>query len=68
MGHSNTKHVGNIFREGELDEKSNVQFLHVGCLEEAYIIESIKQYSPKTKKELSYYSKIFTELSPDEWV
>lgn len=41
---------------------------YLGCLEEAYIIESIKQYSPKTKKELSYYSKIFTELSPDEWV
>ena len=28
-------------------------------LEEAYIIESVKQYSPKTKKELSYYSKIY---------
>lgn len=24
-----TKHIGNIFRERELDEKSNVQFLHV---------------------------------------
>ena len=24
-----TRHIGNIFREGELDEKSNVQFLHV---------------------------------------
>lgn len=24
-----TKHVGNIFKEGELDEKSNVQFLHI---------------------------------------
>ena len=24
-----SKHIGNIFREGELDEKSNVQFLHV---------------------------------------
>ncbi len=24
-----TKHIGNIFREGELDKKSNVQFLHV---------------------------------------
>lgn len=28
-------------------------------LEEAYIIESVKQYSTKTKKELSYYSKIY---------
>lgn len=24
-----TKHIGNIFKEGELDEKSNVQFLHI---------------------------------------
>ena len=24
-----TKHIGNIFKEGELDEKSNVQYLHV---------------------------------------
>ncbi len=25
-----TKHIGNIFKEGELDEKSNVQNLHIG--------------------------------------
>ena len=24
-----TKHIGNVFKEGELDEKSNVQFLHI---------------------------------------
>lgn len=24
-----TKHVNNVFKEGELDEKSNVQFLHI---------------------------------------
>lgn len=24
-----TKHIGNLFKEGELDEKSNVQFLHI---------------------------------------
>lgn len=24
-----TKHIRNIFSEGELDEKSNVQFLHI---------------------------------------
>ena len=24
-----TKHIGNIFKEGELDKKSNVQFLHI---------------------------------------
>ena len=32
---------------------------YLGYLEEAYIIESIKQYSTKTRKELSYYSKIY---------
>ncbi len=25
-----TKHIGNLFKEGELDEKTNVQFLHIG--------------------------------------
>ena len=25
-----TKHIGNIFKEGELEEKSNVQYLHIG--------------------------------------
>jgi hypothetical protein len=24
-----TKHIGNIFKEGELEEKSNVQILHI---------------------------------------
>ncbi len=24
-----TKHIGNIFKEGELEEKSNMQFLHI---------------------------------------
>ena len=32
---------------------------YLGYLEEAYIIESVKQYSTKTKKELSFYSKIY---------
>lgn len=30
-------------------------------LEEAYIIESVKQYSPKTKNELSYFVKVYNE-------
>ncbi|MBQ8749971.1 MAG: ATP-binding protein [Clostridia bacterium] len=30
-------------------------------LEDAYIIESVKQYSTKTKKELEYYVKIYNE-------
>ena len=37
----------------------NTVMKYIGCLEEAYIIESVKQYSTKTKKELSYYRKIY---------
>ena len=37
----------------------NTIMKYLGYLEEAYIIESVKQYSTKTKKELSYYSKIY---------
>ncbi|MBR4407656.1 MAG: ATP-binding protein [Clostridia bacterium] len=37
----------------------NTIIKYLGYLEEAYIIESIKQYSTKTKKELAYYKKIY---------
>lgn len=37
----------------------NTIMKYLGYLEEAYIIESVKQYSSKTKKELSYYAKIY---------
>lgn len=37
----------------------NTIMKYLGYLEEAYIIESVKQYSTKTKKELSYYCKIY---------
>ncbi len=37
----------------------NTIMKYLGYLEEAYIIESVKQYSTKTKKELSYRSKIY---------
>ena len=36
-----------------------IKFL--GYLEEAYIIETVKQYSTKTKTELAYYSKIYNQ-------
>jgi predicted AAA+ superfamily ATPase len=32
---------------------------YIDHLQEAYIIESVKQYSTKTKRELSYYVKIY---------
>ncbi len=37
----------------------NTIMKYLGYLEDAYIIESVKQYSSKTKKELSYYLKIY---------
>lgn len=37
----------------------NTIIKYLGYLEEAYIIESIKQYSTKTKKELAFRSKIY---------
>lgn len=37
----------------------NTIMKYLGYLEEAYIIESIKRYSTRTKRELSYYRKIY---------
>ena len=37
----------------------NTILKYLGYLEEAYIIESVKQYSTKTKRELSFYTKIY---------
>lgn len=37
----------------------NTIMKYIEYLEEAYIIESVKQYSTKTKKELKYYSKVY---------
>lgn len=39
----------------------NTILKYIGYLEEAYIIESVKLYSTKTKKELSYYTKVYNE-------
>lgn len=37
----------------------NTIMKYIDYLEEAYIIESVKQYSTKTKRELSYYAKLY---------
>lgn len=37
----------------------NTIMKYIDHLQEAYIIESVKQYSTKTKRELSYYAKIY---------
>jgi predicted AAA+ superfamily ATPase len=48
--------------KGEHDSCSvNTVMKYLSYLEEAYIIESIKQYSAKTKRELSFYVKIYNE-------
>lgn len=48
--------------KGEHDSCSvNTVMKYLSYLEEAYIIESIRQYSAKTKRELSFYMKIYNE-------
>ncbi|MCM1062124.1 MAG: ATP-binding protein [Eubacterium sp.] len=37
----------------------NTIMKYLGYLEEAYIIEAVKQYSTRTKRELSFYEKIY---------
>lgn len=39
----------------------NTVMKYLAYLEEAYIIDSISQYSTKTKKELAYYKKVYNE-------
>lgn len=39
----------------------NTILKYLDYLEEAYIIENVKQYSTRTKSELAYYSKIYNE-------
>ena len=42
----------------------NTIIKYLGYLEDAYIVESVKQYSKKTKSELAYFSKIYnTDVS-----
>lgn len=50
-------YIKNEYNDGSI----NTIMTYLEYLEEAYIIESIKQYSSKTKRELSFYSKIFNE-------
>ena len=42
----------------------NTIIKYLGYLEDAYIIETVKKYSTKTKSELAYYSKVYdTDVS-----
>ena len=51
--------IRDYIKQEHADCSVNTIMKYLGYLEEAYIIESIKQYSHKTKKELSFYSKIY---------
>lgn len=39
----------------------NTVIKYLGYLQEAYVIESVRQYSPKTKAELQYFAKLYDE-------
>ena len=47
-----------VKREHEICSVNTIM-KYLGYLEEAYIIESVKQYSTKAKRELSFYTKIY---------
>ena len=51
--------IRDYIKQGHASCSVNTIIKYLDYLEEAYIIEMVKQYSPKTKKELSYYSKIY---------
>ncbi len=53
--------IKDYIKKEHSDCSINTVMKYLGHLEEAYIIESVKQYSTKTKKELAYYQKIYDE-------
>ncbi len=53
------KSIHNYIKEKNENCSINTIIKYLSYLEEAYIIESVKQYSTKTKSELAYYVKIY---------
>ena len=53
------KSIHNYIKDKNEKCSINTIIKYLGYLEEAYIIESVKQYSTKTKSELAYYVKIY---------
>ena len=53
------KSIHNYIKNKNENCSINTIIKYLGYLEEAYIIEAVKQYSTKTKSELAYYSKIY---------
>lgn len=53
------KSIHNYIKDKNETCSINTIIKYLGYLEDAYIIESVKQYSTKTKSELAYYVKIY---------
>lgn len=51
--------IEGYLKNEHIEGSINTIIKYLNCLEDAYIIERIKPYSPKTKNELSYYFKIY---------
>ena len=54
-----SKSIHNFIKDNHENCSINTVIKYLGYLEEAYIIEKIKQYSSKTKNELAYYYKVY---------
>ena len=55
------KSIHDYIKEKHENCSINTILKYLNYLEEAYIIETVKQYSTRTKKELAYYSKFYNE-------
>lgn len=55
------KSIHDYIKEKHENCSINTIMKYLDYLEEAYIIEKVKQYSTRTKSELAYYSKIYNE-------
>jgi len=55
------KSIHTYIKEKHENCSLNTIIKYLSYLEEAYIIETVKQYSTKTKSELAYYLKIYNE-------
>lgn len=55
------KSIHNYIKEKHENCSINTIMKYLDYLEEAYIIETVKQYSTRTKTELAYYSKLYNE-------
>lgn len=53
------KSIHNYIKKEHESCSVNTIMKYLDHLEEAYIIESVRQYSPKTKRELRFYTKIY---------